>query len=164
MTFRSISEFETAINNSLATATTLMEEKIKSVVEAYIQQFYSEWTPGETVNNGNKFVNNYGYQRTFQLIKSLITTSVKKTGNGFEAEVYLDFDKMNHDMNFVNGRWIKHNHWDENTIGSVAASSDDSHGGWKSGTKIWDDPMKVLNRRKRSILKKMLRDAGIPVK
>lgn len=164
-----ISQLEDAVNIMLAQATENMEHKVYDVVDSYIKKFYSEWTPGTASpwqinhNSKSKYINNYGYQRMHQLIKSLIKTDIAKVGNSFEAKVYLDFSKMNHDVNFVNGRWIRHKHWPEEKIGSVAAESVFPHGGWESGTTIWVDPIRELNSERRQLLKQMLIEAGIQV-
>ena len=39
-----------------------------------------------------------------------------------------------------------------------------SHGGYTSGTAVWDDPIKVLKKEGINILKQSLIAAGVPVR
>lgn len=167
MVVTNVNQLKAALDKACAEATLKIELYIHDVVDAYIKKFYIEWVPGPPLPDGptnKKYINHYGYQRMHQLIKSLIKTDVAKTANGYEAKVYLDFSKMNHDFNYVNGQKIRHKHWPEETIGRVAAETNYPHGGWERGTTIWVDPIEELNGDKRELLKRMIIEAGIPVK
>ncbi len=150
MVVRNSDELQYELNRRVAIATESMRDKVYEIVDAYIKKFYVEWTPSM-------------YQRMHQLINSLIKTEVRAYNGGYEARVYLDFTKMNHDIAFINGRFVRHKHWPEETIGEVAASGSLSHGGYKHGTKIWVDPMREIEKNQTQMLRNALIKAGVPI-
>lgn len=63
-------------------------EDVKYLIKAYIEEsFYGQYTP--------EF-----YDRTFQLLNSVVTSDVRDTKNGYEITVYLDIDSIHYKDGF----------------------------------------------------------------
>ena len=102
------------------------------------------------------------YERTYQLYQSLVKSEIVPFGNGYKARVYFDLDKLDYAMKTVNGVSTPNSGWSEEKTLSAAAHG--SHGGYTSGTAIYDEPIAVLDSEAYEILKRMLIDSGIPIK
>lgn len=168
MTFDSLEALESYILSKSGVAIKMAQEKIFNLIEDYILKYYSEFDPSV-------------YERTYQLLCSLVKTAVKSTGNGWVAEVYFDASTLDYHIKHLHGQpvaggyrhpYVPHVVTPDGTFqnpkgdaGKVLESAaHGSHGGYTSGTAIWDDPMKILNKEAYNMLKKALIDAGIPVK
>lgn len=167
MTFDSLSALENHILSRSEVAIKLAQERVYQVINRFVKEYYAEFTPEV-------------YERTYQLFRSLVKTEVKKTANGWFAEVYFDASSLDYKVKHLHGHPVNggymnpYNHavtsdgvfqnpkGDANKVLESAAHG--SHGGYKSGTAIWDDPMKILNKEAYNILKKSLIDAGIPMR
>lgn len=167
MTFDSLEALKSYILSKSGVAIKMAQEKVFRLIEDYILKYYTEFDPAV-------------YERTYQLLCSLVKTAVVSTGNGWVAEVYFDASTLDYHIKHmtkvkVDGGYMNpYNHvitsngvfqnskGDANKVLESAAHG--SHGGYTSGTAIWDDPMKILNKEAYNMLKKALIDAGIPVK
>lgn len=167
MTFDSMDALKNYILSKSKIAVKETQEKVFRIIEDYILEYYTEFDP-------------VIYERTYQLLCSLVKTAVQPTGNGWIAEVYFDAGALDYHVKHftkwpVNGGYmnpfngaISHDGTFPNPEGSgeitLATAAHGSHGGYRSGTAIWDDPMKILNKNAINMLKKALIDAGIPIK
>lgn len=167
MTFDSLDAVERYISSKCGVAIKLAQERVYQVIDRFVKEYYGEFSPEV-------------YERTYQLYQSLVKTDVKQSGNGWVAEVYFDSGLLNYSSKGlhkhpVSGGYMNpYNHVVtndgvfKNPKGSgeatLAAAAHGSHGGYKSGTAIWDAPMKILDKEALNMLKKALIDAGIPVK
>ena len=116
------------------------EEKIHRIIDSCLHQFYDEWQPDY-------------YKRTSQLLHSLVRSGIKPTVNGYEAEVYFDADLLN----YTTGSW------DGETVLEVAMESSVPHGGYMSGTAIWNESQSMLGDIW-VLLEKEFEAQGIPIK
>ena len=168
MTFDSSAALESYILSRSGVAIKMAQEKVFRLIEDYILKYYSEFDPAV-------------YERTYQLLCSLVKTAVVSTGNGWVAEIYFDASTLDYHIKHLHGQpvdggyrhpYVPHVVTPDGTFqnskgdaGKVLESAaHGSHGGYTSGTAIWDDPMKILNKEAYSMLKKALLDAGIPVR
>lgn len=132
-------------------------DEIYDIIDEFLARYYVEFDP-------------VLYQRTGQLLKSLVKTEVKTIGNRVEASVYFDLDSLDYSIKTLKGigTWGNTYHregWThKNDIAVFEMAASGSHGGWKSGTAIWDEPLALINNEWRNILKKMLLEQGIPIK
>lgn len=149
MTFHSMDELKRYILSRSNTAIKLAQERIYLVIHKFVKEYYAEYSP-------------VLYERTYQLFRSLVKTDVKSTINGWVAEVYFDVDRLDYYMKKINGQEVPNKGWSEEKTLSAAAHG--SHGGKVSGTAIWDEPLRILNKQGYDMLKKALIDAGIPVR
>lgn len=165
MTFNSLDELKNYILSHSKVAVERAREKVYDIIAEFLYKFYQEFTPEV-------------YVRTYQLLCSLVKTDVKSTANGWTAEIYFDLSALNYATRIVpQGQpwtpWASPNStyhrkpWsDANTawVLETAMTGDKPHGGYASGTAIWTESLKVLNKEKRHILKQSLIEAGIPVR
>lgn len=167
MTFNSLDALERYILSQSEVAIKMAQEKVFRLIENYLLKYYTEFDPSV-------------YERTYQLLCSLVKTEIKSTGNGWVAEVYFDASTLDYHIKHmtkikVNGGYMNpYNHaispdgtfsnpkGDANKVLESAAHG--SHGGYKSGTAIWDLPLRIINKDSYNMFKKCLIDAGIPVK
>lgn len=168
MTFKSLDALENYILSKSGVAIKLAQERVYQVINRFVKEYYAEFTPEV-------------YERTYQLFKSLVKTEVKQTGNSWVAEVYFDASNLDYKVKHLHGRPVsggfehpyvrgvvtsdgvfQNSKGDANKV--LASAAHGSHGGYTSGTAIWDNPMNILNKEACNMLKKALIDAGIPVK
>ena len=96
------------------------------------------------------------YQRTRQLLESLVLTQIVTDGKGYKAEIYFDIDGLNYE----DGKWT------EEEVFDVAMNYEFPHGSWigAGGKPIWKGVKPKLDAEAIDILVDMLRAEGIPVK
>lgn len=160
MTFDSLDALKNYILSKSEVAIKMAQERIFKIIEDFLLQYYMEFEPEV-------------YVRTYQLLCSLVKTEVKRTANGWVAEIYYDLDSLNYSMRIVPSQfsWASpHNTYHrqdwthENDIAVFEMAAHGSHGGYTSGTAVWDDPMRIIKQEGFNILKQSLINAGIPVR
>lgn len=160
MTFDSLDALKNYILSRSQVAIKMAQERIFKIIEDFLLQYYEEFEPEV-------------YVRTYQLLCSLVKTDVKQTANGWVAEIYYDLDSLNYAMRIVPSQfsWASpHNTYHrqdwthENDIAVFKMAAYGSHGGYTSGTAVWDDPMRIIKQEGFNILKQSLINAGIPVR
>lgn len=149
MTFDSTDALKNYILPKCAIAIRYAQMEIFNIIDKFLMNYYGEFSPEV-------------YQRTQQLLHSLVKSDIKSTGSGYEAEVYFDVGLLDYSMKTINGITVPNKGWSEEKTLSAAAHG--SHGGWVSGTAIWDDPMEIIDSKAIEILKKHLIAAGIPLR
>lgn len=162
MTFKSAKELENYILSHSKVAIEQARERVYDIIAKFLLRFYSEFEPSL-------------YERTYQLLCSLVKTQATPTKNGWIAEVYFDVNSLDYSMKTLKniGSWrnsYKQGNWsDENDawVLKTAMTGDYPHGGYSGAsgnTQIWTESMKVFNQDAIEILKQELINAGIPVK
>lgn len=167
MTFDSLDALKSYILSRSEVAIKLAQEKVYQVINRFIKEYYAEFSPDV-------------YERTYQLFRSLVKTGVKKTANGWVAEVYFDASNLDYKIKHlhkhpVSGGYMNPYNFDVTPDGTfqnpdgdankvLESAAHGSHGGYTSGTAIWDDPLRILNKEAYGMLKKALIDAGIPIR
>ena len=153
MVFKSESELEKFILLKCKNAITNAENKIYKIIDDNLNLFYGEYNPVE-------------YIRTQQLLHSLVRTGIKKTGNGYEAEVYFDADRLNYPNPALgqSGQYHSADMSSEEILDmTMQGSHGGSHGGWKDGTHIWNDSMHWLGDIMKLLVDE-LKAQGVPIK
>lgn len=116
------------------------EKKVYATIKRVLVGFYQEFSPVE-------------YERTLQLLHSLVKTNVKSTKNGFEAEIYFDASTLD----YATGTWSGE------TVLNVAMKSRVPHGGYSGGTAVWTTSREILGNIF-ELLEQELEAQGIPIK
>ena len=140
MVFKNEAQLKSFLMAKCKNAVASAEEKVHRIIDGCLQQFYNEWKPDQ-------------YKRTSQLLHSLVKSGVRSTSNGFEAEVYFDAGLLD----YTTGSW------DGETVLNVAMESSVPHGGYMSGTAIWNESKTMLGNIW-TLLENELKAQGIPVK
>lgn len=162
MTFNSLDELKNYILSRSQVAIEQAQEKVAMIINHFLTEYYREFEPEV-------------YVRTYQLLRSLIKSDVKCTGNGWYAEVYFDLSALDYSTRVVPAQfaWASGDNtyhrqpWNGGNTAWVlgtAMTGGLPHGGYTGGTAIWTESMKVLNKEAIKILKEKLIAAGVPVR
>ena len=156
-TFDSINEIKAEILSKSYTAVRMAQDEAYKIIHRVLEKYY-EWEPEY-------------YLRTERLLNSLVMSSVKPSGNGgVIAEVYFDASKLDYSKGWValkkpfpNGMQEGYATWDADKVLNAAMLGADT-ATWRNPTAIWDKSVPLLNSKMMKVLKKELKNAGIPVK
>lgn len=151
MVFKTTDELKNYILSRSELAVQETKEKVFKIIFDVVAQYYNEFQPKE-------------YDRTLQLLFSLVDTDARKQGNGFVAEVYFDVGSIDYQEPKKHRKnpddWSNEEIIDEIMTGG-------SHGGYiapNGNTKVWTESIGILNAELIQILKQELIKNGIPVK
>ena len=151
MVFKTTDELKNYILSRSELAVQETKEKVFKIIFNVVAQYYNEFQPEY-------------YQRTLQLLFSLVDTDARKQGNGFVAEVYFDIGSIDYQEPKKHRK--NPDDWsDEEIINEIMTGG--SHGGYiapNGNTKVWTESMEILNAELIQILKQELIKNGIPVK
>lgn len=167
MVFKTQSELESYLLQKMKNVIIKTQERVYQIIGRFVKEYYVEFTPEV-------------YERTYQLYRSLVMSKIESTGKGYKCYVYFDLNKLDYQMKSFtkipvdNGylnpftHKVSSNGIFSNPKGSaektLSAAAHGSHGGYQSGTAIFDDPLKIINVEAINTLKNMLRAEGIPVR
>lgn len=134
------------------------QEQIYQIIHRFIKAFYVEDDFSPEM-----------YERTYQLLSSLVKSEIISTGNGYQARVYFDVDKLDHYRHTIKSHGKKYTYegkhkWGEQQILDTALTGGLPHGGHAGGTQIWYEALSQLNAEAINTLKRMLISEGIPIK
>lgn len=154
MTFKSTDELKSYLLSKMQPAISTAEEKVYQVIDKILAQWYGEYDP-------------VLYERTRQLLHSLVKSNVTPTANGYEAEVYFDASKLDYSFKYINGQ--KYPHQGASSEDVMQAAMNGGHGavGWKiaaTTTPIWDKSVGLISAEVYDVIKQALISEGIPVK
>lgn len=149
MVFNSMEALKNHILSCSKVAVEKAQEQVYQIINNFLKQYYSEFDPSV-------------YERTEQLLHSLVKADIQPSGNGWTASVYFDITTLNYSMKTINGIQVPNKGWSEEK--TLTAAAHGSHGGYIEGIAVFDDPLEVLNTEAYNILKNMLIESGVPVK
>lgn len=148
MTFKNEKQLKDFLLKKCKTALAVTQEKAYKIIDMHVQRFYADYSPED-------------YQRTYQLMRSLVKSNIRSTGSGYEAEVYFDRGYLDHAYNTGS-------HPSGRDVMDVAAIGGHGANGLKviyfGGADAWHTPLAVLDLEAINILVQELRIAGIPIK
>ena len=149
MVFKSENELKKFLLQKCQIAVAQTQNKIYAIIKKVLVEFYQDYDP-------------ILYERTNQLLHSLVKSNVRQVGNGYEAEVYFDLDSINYATgNMPTGKQV------------MAAASQGLHGAigsnllyrqGNSGIDVWNTPVQEIDARAIDMLVRELKAQGIPVK
>lgn len=149
MAFSNEAALKAALIAACTNAVAEVEGKVHEELYYGLNQYYGEFTPAE-------------YIRTGALMGSLDRTGVHQTGNGASAEVFFNTPSYKQGLmplqhSFETGRygWAT---WTGEKVLDTAMNG--SHGGYASGTPIWEDSMSRLGDIK-GLLMQALKAQGL---
>ena len=163
MVFKNEKELKEFLLKKSRIALSKAQEKVYEIIDRFLKDFYADYTPSDS---------GYGYQRTGQLLHSLVKADVVPNGSGYKAEIYFDLSSLS----YSKPAWQKGNTPSGEEVFEAAKQGlhgaiGDAGGGYEfnyvsgnSGVSVWNDPIKILDAKAIEILKDMLRAEGIPIK
>lgn len=154
MVFKNEKELERFILKKCRLALLKSQEEVYRIIKDFLRKFYMDYDPT-------------WYDRTGQLLRSLVQSRIVSDGKGYKAEVYFDLDSLSYAGGNPSGEQV------------MAAASQGYHGAigkmpykdgefmyvhGQTGVGVWDDPIKILDDEAIEILKAMLISEGVPIK
>ena len=156
MEFTSQTQLERYLMKKCRLALLKAQDEVYRIIKSFVYDYYKDYSPDF-------------YQRTGQLLESLVESRIISTGKGYEAEVYFNVSGLN----YVTG---------EQPTGEqvMAAATLGMHGAigeipggdgrefkyvpGNTGVDIWSDPIRELDAQAIKVLVQMLISEGVPVR
>ena len=146
MTFKNEAQLKAFILAKCQSALSNAQEKVYKIIDLHIQRFYADYDP-------------VMYDRTYQLMHSLVKSSIIPVGNGYKAEVYFDLGSIGYSTGAQpSGGQV---------FGAAAYGGHGANGlrvVYGGGADIWQTPKEILDAEAIEILVQELKAAGIPIK
>lgn len=149
MVFKNRRELENFLYDKAYDALRNAQTVVYEIIHDFIHQFYADYYPPEI------------YERTEQLLRSLVKGDIRTSAKGFVADVYFDLDYIYATGNHPTGEQV------------MKAAAQGLHGAIGSdllyvngntGVGVWYDPLQVLDAEAIRILRDRLVEEGIPIK
>lgn len=147
MGFKNQNELERFLLKKSRLALLKSQDKVYTIIKQFVYKYYSDYDP-------------VLYERTYQLLQSLVQSRIISDGKGYKAEIYFDVDGLR----YVTGRQPS-----GGQVMDAAASGGHGASGLRvvpgdTGISIWNDPIQKLDAEAIDILKNMLISEGVPIK
>lgn len=149
MVFKNKNELLDFLYNKAYDALKQAQVVVYEIIREFIIEFYEDYDP-------------ILYERTEQLLNSLVKGDVYPSAKGYVADVYFDLSSLNYVTgNQPTGEQV------------MAAAANGLHGAigenllyvhGNTGVGVWKDPLQVLDAEAIRILKDRLVEQGIPIK
>lgn len=149
MTFKNRSELLNFLYDKAYSALRNAQGTVYEIIRDFVVQFYEDYDP-------------VLYERTEQLLRSLVRGDIRPSANGWVADVYFDLSSLNYITgNQPTGEQV------------MRAAAQGLHGAigedflyvqGDTGVSIWNDPLQVLDAEAIRVLRDRLREQGIPIK
>lgn len=149
MVFKNKSELLNFLYDKAYDALKNSQTVVYDIIQDYLQQFYADYDP-------------ILYERTEQLLHSLVKGDIHPSAKGYVAEVYFDLSSLN----YVTGNQPTGTQVMEAAAQGLhgAIGSDLLYVHGNTGVGVWNDALQVLDAEAIRILKDRLIEQGIPVK
>lgn len=155
MVFKNEKQLERALLKKCRLALIKAQEEVFKIIKDFLRQYYNAYDPEV-------------YDRTYQLLTSLVQSRIVSDGRGYKAEVYFYLDGINYTTGErPTGEQVMAaaNRGLHGAIGKIPNS--DKYYKYVAGdviVGIWDDPLQMIDAQAIEILKNMLIAEGIPIK
>lgn len=163
MVFKNEKELKRFILKKSRRALLKAQDKVYAIIKQFLYKYYNDYTPSDSA---------FGYERTYQLLQSLVQSRIVSSRNGYEVEVYFALDKLQ----YFKSAWQEGEPPSGEQVFEAAkrglhGAIGDAGGGWEylyvtgdTGINIWSDPIQELDAKAINILRDMLISEGIPIK
>ena len=83
MVFNNEKQLEKFLLKKCRLALIKAQEKVFRIIKDFLRQYYMDYDPAS-------------YERTYQLLQSLVQSRIVSDGKGYRAEVYFDLDSLSY--------------------------------------------------------------------
>lgn len=154
MVFKNEKELEKFLLAKCQDALLKAQGEVYTIIKKFLDKFYADYDP-------------IVYQRTNQLLNSLVRSRVVPDGKGYKAEVYFDLNYIYRTGSYPTGEQVMEAATQglHGAIGKMPG--DDGYFRYvdgRTGVDPWVDPMVIIDAKAIEILKDMLKAEGIPIK
>lgn len=145
MVFKNEQQLKSFLLSKCKSALVNAQEKVYKILDLYMQRFYADYDP-------------VIYERTYQLMKSLVKSDIKMVGNEINADVYFD-------LGYIYNTGLNPSGEDVMNVAAIGGhGADGLRVVYFGGEDAWHTPLDILNVEAINILKNMLIAEGIPIK
>lgn len=147
MVFKNQNELERFLLQKSRLALLKSQEKVYTIIKQFVYKYYSDYDP-------------VLYERTYQLLRSLVQSRIVSDAKGYKAEIYFNVDGL---------RYVTGEQPSGKQVLDAAASGGHGASGLyivsgNTGVSVWNDPIQKLDAETIEILKNMLISEGVPIK
>lgn len=147
MVFKNESQLKSFLLGKCRNAITNAQEKVYRIIDDFVKRFYADYDP-------------VIYQRTNQLLHSLVKSNIRQDGSKFVATVYFDIGGLD----YVTGKQPSGEQVMEAAAEGLHGASGLRVAPGNTGVNIWNNPLQILDAEAINILRDMLIAEGIPIK
>lgn len=149
MTFKNENELKTFLLQKCKDAMAQTQNKIYAIIKRALVEFYGDYNP-------------VLYERTNQLLNSLVKSEIRQVGNGYRAEVYFDLSSINYITgNMPTGHQVMQaaSYGEHGAIGKdfLYVSGD-------AGVDVWNTPIQEIDAMAINMIVRELKTQGVPVR
>lgn len=147
--FKNEAELKKFLMKQSQSALLKAQDKVYVIIKKFLDRFYNEYDPSKS---------EYGYERTYQFLNSLVKSQIIPDGKGYKVEVYFDLNYIYETGANPSGEDVmKAAEWGRHgAMGLMVADF--------KGTAVWHESLVELNAKAIDILVDMLKAEGIPIK
>lgn len=149
MVFKNDNELKSFLLQKCKEAISQTQNKIYAIIKKSLVLFYQDYDP-------------ILYERTNQLLHSLVKSDIRQVGGGYRAEVYFDLGSISYITgNMPTGAQV------------MKAASFGEHGavgkdlqyvGGNTGVDVWNTPLQEIDANAVDMIVRELRAQGIPIR
>lgn len=147
MTFKNNSELIEFLWHAAYMALRNAQGTVYEIIHDFVRQFYDDYSPEL-------------YERTEQLLNSLVKGDIRPSKNGWVADVYFDLSSLN----YVTGAQPS----GEQVMEAAVYGGHGAEGlrvvSGNTGVNVWYDPVQVLDQEAIRILRDRLIEQGVPIR
>lgn len=147
MIFKNEKELESFLMKQSRQALLKAQDKVYGIIKQFVYKFYNDYDPEV-------------YERTYQLLRSLVQSRIISDGKGYKVDIYFDIGGLN----YITGKQPS----GEQVMSAAARGLHGADGlrvmSGEQGVDIWNTPLQKLDVEAINILVDMLKAQGIPIK
>lgn len=149
MVFKNRRELENFLYDKAYDALRNAQGVVYEIIKDYLHQFYADYDP-------------VLYERTEQLLRSLVRGDIRASAKGWVTDVYFDLSSLS----YVTGNQPTGEQVMKAAAQGLhgAIGSDLLYVNGNTGVDVWYDPLQVLDAEAIRILRDRLVEEGIPIK
>jgi hypothetical protein len=148
MTFKNENELKAFFMQKCKNAIMQTQNKVYAIIKKALVEFYGDYDP-------------VLYERTYQLLHSLVKSEIRQVRNGYRADVYFDLSSIDYMTgNMPTGHQVMKaaEHGMHGAVGK-----DLQYVAGNSGVDIWNSPMQKIDAQVIDMIVRELKAQGIPV-
>lgn len=149
MTLKNENELRTFLLQKCKDAIMQTQNKIYSIIKKALVEFYGDYDP-------------ILYERTYQLLHSLVKSEIRQVRNGYRADVYFDIGNIGYMTGNMPSGYQVMKAAEYGMHGAVGR--DLQYVAGNSGVDIWNSPMQKIDAQAIDMIVRELKAQGVPVR